>query len=141
MKILLAVDGSSFTTKAVEYIAAHLDSFQGERELHLLHVKAPIPVAHARAVAGSEAVEDFYKEEASAALAPAETLLKQKNIPFQSGYKVGEVAETIKAYAEQHGIDMIVMGSHGHSALKNLVIGSVTTKVLAATSVPVLIVR
>jgi nucleotide-binding universal stress UspA family protein len=36
---------------------------------------------------------------------------------------------------------MIVMGSHGHGALTNLVMGSVTTKVLAITSVPVLIVR
>jgi len=36
---------------------------------------------------------------------------------------------------------MIVMGSHGHGALQNLVMGSVATKVLAVTKVPVLIVR
>ena len=37
--------------------------------------------------------------------------------------------------------DMVVMGSHGHSALGNLVMGSVTTQVLAHCQVPVLLVR
>jgi nucleotide-binding universal stress UspA family protein len=37
--------------------------------------------------------------------------------------------------------DMVVMGSHGHSALGNLVMGSVTTQVLAHCTVPVLLVR
>ena len=36
---------------------------------------------------------------------------------------------------------MIVMGSHGHGALINLVVGSVATEVLAACKLPVLIVR
>lgn len=141
MKILLAVDGSSYTAKAVNYIASHLDWFQGNRELHLFHVKAPIPLGHARAAAGPEAVESYYREEATAALAPAEELLVKRDIPYQSSYKVGDVAEEIQAYVRQHNIDMIVMGSHGHGALKNLVMGSVATKVLAITDVPVLIVR
>ncbi|MEN3290881.1 MAG: hypothetical protein V7642_134 [Burkholderiales bacterium] len=141
MNILLAVDGSPYTTKAVKYIAAHLDWFHGNPQLHLLHVKAPIPLGHARAAAGSEAVASYYKEEATAALAPAEQLLRESGISYQAAYKIGDVAEEIKAYCEKHQVDMIVMGSHGHGALKNLVMGSVTTKVLAITSVPVLIVR
>jgi nucleotide-binding universal stress UspA family protein len=141
MKILLAVDGSPYAIKAVNYIASHLNWFQGERELHLLHVKAPIPLGHARAAAGSEAVESYYKEEAAAALAPAEKLLHECQIPYQASYKVGDVAEQIKAYVEKHDVDMVVMGSHGHGAFKKLVLGSVTTKVLAISKVPVLVVR
>jgi nucleotide-binding universal stress UspA family protein len=141
MKILLAVDGSPYTTRAVNYIASHLNWFQDDRELHLFNVKAPIPFGHARAAAGRDAVESYYKEEAATALAPAEKLLRESQIPYQAAYKVGDAPEEIKAYAEKHNIDMIVMGSHGHGALKNLVLGSVTTKVLAITSVPVLVVR
>jgi len=37
--------------------------------------------------------------------------------------------------------DLVVMGSHGHGALVNLVVGSVATEVLASCKVPVLIVR
>lgn len=141
MKILLAVDGSPYTAKAVKYLASHLDWFQGERELHLLHVEPRIPLGHARAVVGSEAVENYYREESQAALAAAEKLLQKNGIPFQASYLVGDVAAEIQAYAKKNKIDMIVMGSHGHGALQSLVMGSVTAKVLATTSVPVLIVR
>jgi nucleotide-binding universal stress UspA family protein len=54
---------------------------------------------------------------------------------------VGDPAEQIQAYVEKNGIDMIVMGSHGHGAFLNLIMGSVSTKVLAMTTVPVLLVR
>jgi nucleotide-binding universal stress UspA family protein len=145
MKILVAVDGSEFTNKAVNYIASHLQWFQGEPELHLLHVKPPLPMGRAaeraRAILGDEAVNNYYKEECEAALAPAEKALRAHKIAYQSHYKIGDIAHEIHAYASRNGIDMIVMGSHGHGALANVVLGSVTTKVLAIATVPVLIVR
>lgn len=144
MKILVAVDGSEFTIKAVNYIASHLQWFQGEPELHLLHVKLSIPglaAERARAILGDESVNGYYKEECEAALAPAEKVLRERKIAYQSHYKIGDAAHEIHAYASKNGIDMIVMGSHGHGALANMVLGSVTNKVLAITTVPVLIVR
>jgi len=145
MKILLAVDGSAFTVKAATYLSAHIQWFKNTPELHLLHVKPPIPVGlaatRARALLGDAAVDDYYKEEAEAALAVAEKILHEHHIPFQSTYTVGDVSHEILHYASQHGIDMIVMGSHGHSALANVVLGSIATKVLAITQIPVLIVR
>lgn len=145
MKILLAVDGSPYTAKAVNYIGAHLEWFRGATELHLLHVKAPIPSGFAlhgaRAVAGDSAVENYYKEEARAALGPAEESLTKMNLPFKSSFVVGEVADEIKNYATANDIDLIVMGSHGHGALANMLMGSVATKILATTTVPVMIIR
>ncbi len=145
MKILLAVDGSAFTTKAVKYLATHLQWFQDAPELHLLHVKPPIPaglaVTRARAILGDDAVENYYDEAATAALAPAEKVLRKHEIQFEASYKVGDIAHEIQHYASKHKIDMIVMGSHGHGALASVVLGSVATKVLATTTIPVLIVR
>jgi nucleotide-binding universal stress UspA family protein len=145
MKILLAVDGSPYTTKAVTYISTHLNWFKEAAELHLLHVKAPIPSGFAthgaRAVAGDSAVDNYYREEARAALSTAETSLSASNIPFKSSFVIGDVAEEIKKYAADNNIDLIAMGSHGHSAIANMVMGSVATKVLAHTTVPVLIIR
>ena len=145
MKILLAVDGSPFTVKAVTYLATHLEWFRGQPELHLLHVKLPIPaglaVEQARRILGDDAVTDYYRDESKAALAPAEEILRAKGIPFQSHYKVGDIAKEIHAFAQQRKIDMIAMGSHGHGALANVVLGSIATKVLAASAIPVLIVR
>ncbi|WP_334190892.1 universal stress protein [Noviherbaspirillum sp.] len=145
MNILLAVDGSSFSCKAVSYIASHLQWFRGEPRLHLLHVKLPIPpglaVEQARRILGDDSVNGYYRETAEAALLPAETILREKGIPFQSGYEVGDIAHTVRAYAQKNGIDLIVMGSHGHGALANVLLGSVATRILAATTLPVLIVR
>lgn len=145
MKILLAVDGSPFTVKAVKYLIAHLNWFQGSPQLHLLHVKTPIPaglaVSQARRILGDDSVEDYYKDESEAALAPAEKILHAEGVPFQSHFKIGNIANEINAYAQAEQIDLIVMGSHGHGALGNVVLGSVATKILATTRIPVLIVR
>ena len=47
----------------------------------------------------------------------------------------------IAKQADDGGFDLVVMGSHGHSAVVNLVMGSVVTQVLAHCKVPVLLVR
>lgn len=141
MKILIAADGSAYTVKAADFITTHLDWFKGEPELYLLNVKAPIPIGHVRSVIGKQDLEDYYKDEALAALAPAKQIFEKAGIPFTTDYRVGDVAHEIQAYAKQKQIDMIVMGSHGQGAFRNLVMGSVATKVLASTSMPVLIVR
>jgi nucleotide-binding universal stress UspA family protein len=47
--------------------------------------------------------------------------------------------EAIIATAKQRGCDLIVMGSHGRSGIAAIVLGSVTTKVLTHTKIPVLV--
>lgn len=141
MKILLAVDGSRYTSKAVKYLISHLDWFQGQPELHLLHVTEPIPMGRVRALMGKQAVDQYYQEEAESALTPAEKILRKHEIPFQRAYRVGDIPEEIHAYAKKNKCDLITMGSHGHRALEGLVMGSVATKILAVTNIPVLIVR
>lgn len=146
MKILLAADGSDYTIRAANFLIAHFDWFKDKPELHLLHVKLAIPAGlaftRARELLGEAVIDTYYKEESERALAPAEELLRTGGIPFQSTYKVGSIAEEICLYASTNSVDMIVMGSHGHGALTNLVMGSVATKVLAtALTMPVLVVR
>lgn len=141
MKILIAVDGSSYSNKAVKHVIKHYDWFQDKPELHLLHVKLPIPPGRARAFLGVETVNNYYREEAEAALASAERILRKQDLPYRASYEIGDIADEIQAYVKKNKIDMVVMGSHGHGALQNLVMGSVATKVLAVTKVPVLIVR
>jgi nucleotide-binding universal stress UspA family protein len=47
----------------------------------------------------------------------------------------------IAALANKGKFDLLMMGSHGHSTLGNLVMGSVATKVMAHCTAPVLLVR
>ena len=50
-------------------------------------------------------------------------------------------ADTIVHYATEHGIDLIVMGTHGRNALGHLLVGSVAERVVRAAPCPVLTVR
>lgn len=53
----------------------------------------------------------------------------------------GAPDDAIVAYAQEHGADLIVMGSHGHTGLRHLLMGSVAEHVLRHAACPVLIVR
>jgi nucleotide-binding universal stress UspA family protein len=55
--------------------------------------------------------------------------------------EVGSPAAAILAYAATHGVDMIVMGTHGRGAVEKLWVGSVTERVLRSAKCPVLSVR
>ncbi|MEF8781397.1 MAG: universal stress protein [Haloferacaceae archaeon] len=52
----------------------------------------------------------------------------------------GNPHESIAEYAEENGVDVIVMGSHGRSGIRRALLGSVTERVLRTTTVPVLVV-
>ncbi len=53
----------------------------------------------------------------------------------------GHPAEELDRYAERHGVDLIVIGSHGRKGLDRLLIGSVADKVIRGAKVPVLVIR
>jgi nucleotide-binding universal stress UspA family protein len=53
----------------------------------------------------------------------------------------GSPAQVILAVAKEHNVDMIIMGSHRHSVLEDVVLGSTASKVLHSATIPVLVVR
>jgi nucleotide-binding universal stress UspA family protein len=83
----------------------------------------------------------YQREESEAALAVAENELGKAGISYVSSWRVGEVAPSLSDYVKTHGIDLVVMGSHGQGALANLALGSVATKCIATLEVPIMIVR
>jgi nucleotide-binding universal stress UspA family protein len=140
MKILLAVDGSEYTKKMLAYLATHEELFSVANQFTLLTVQPQLPV-RARNAVGKEAVDTYHREESEKVLGPAIQFLLRHGIDAKSESKVGHAGETIAKTAESGKYDMVVLGSHGHSALGNLVMGSVATQVLALCKVPVLLVR
>lgn len=141
MKFLLAVDGSNCSIRAAEYLAGHLDLFKAQPELFLVNVHPPVASARVRSYVGKEALEKYYAEESEDALKPARAVMDAKALKYQTIKLVGEVAEEINRKAVELGCSMIVMGTHGHGNLGNLVMGSIATRVLAESRIPVLLIK
>ena len=140
MKILVAVDGSVYTKHALNYLLEHFDMLGRDSPLTLINVHSPIP-PHAAAHLGRDTVQAYYKDEAEKALKDARAALEKAGVGFADTWKVGDPGDEISDFATKGKFDIVIMGSHGHGLFKNLVLGSVATKVLAGCKVPVLLVR
>ena len=141
MKILLAVDGSRYTKKMLVYLVTHDEIFAANNnEFTLFTVHPPLP-AHARTALGKGVADKYHADEAERVLAPVSKFLTRHGIDAKSAWKVGHAGEAIANFALAGKFDLVLMGSHGHGALANLVMGSVATRVLAHCKVPVLLVR
>ena len=140
MKILLAVDGSSYTKKMLAYLTTHNELFSTNNEYTVFTVQAALP-PRARAAVGKEVVAKYHLDEAEKVLAPVAKFLLRHGIDAKSSWKTGHAGESIANMADSGAFDLVVMGSHGHGTLVNLVMGSVATQVLAHCKTPVLLVR
>jgi nucleotide-binding universal stress UspA family protein len=140
MKILLAVDGSEYTRKMLDYVCSNPTLFDASHDYVLLNAQGPLP-PHAKSALGSTTVHGYHEDEANKVLQPALQALAAAGLKGRSEWKVGSIGETIAAHAQEGGFDMVIMGSHGHGALARLVMGSVTTEVLSHCKVPVLLIR
>lgn len=140
MKILIAVDGSAFTKKMLAYMVTHDGLFSPAHDYTVFTACMSLP-ARATSVISKSVITDYHREEAEKTLSPTVKFLLRHGIDAKSGWKAGPVATTIAQFAEKGNFDLVIMGSHGHGALVNLVMGSVATQVLAQCKVPVLMVR
>lgn len=140
MKILLAVDGSPTTRHMLSKLAARNELLGPGHQYTAVTVAMPIS-AHAASLLPAASIEGWHHEEAEKVLAPVRAFAAQNGWDLQTSFVVGHAGDAIAQVAEEGKFDMIVMGTHGHSSLTNVVLGSVATRVLARTKLPVLLVR
>jgi nucleotide-binding universal stress UspA family protein len=76
-----------------------------------------------------------------AALEKARDLLNDAGQQCEHHIGVGEAAHTILEYAGETQSDLIIMGTHGRGAIRDIVLGSVASRVLHEAHFPVLLVR
>lgn len=137
-KILLAVDGSPSSQNATKALIGMLKEYKETPEIHLLTVHLAVPnVGTAGWAISKEMLDNYYEEEANAMLAPSIELLKAASVKFTDHRAIGQIAPTIVETATKLGCNGIFMGTRGHTAVSNLVLGSVTVKVLHLAKIPV----
>jgi len=156
-RILLITDGSIFSQRAMEYLAAF--PLPAKVELCVMHVLQPIisPAMIARTwPVGSEAVSavpsyetermlskqaELEEQDGKALLERTVSHLLAEGIQTSSVLLRGDAATEIIEYVKTHQIDLIVAGSRGLSQMKRLLLGSLSRKLVHYAGCSVLIVK
>ena len=145
-KILVPIDGSKMSHAAAKY-AVELAKQTGASLTLLSVIDKRFIVEQAVSASASpthlrESVEDYMKQSAQAATDGIAKVCERHRIPYKAVMRTGHPVEEIVKEAARSKADLIVMGSHGKSALKAVILGSVTYGVLhKETKIPLLIVR
>ena len=140
MKILVAVDGSDISVRAAKHANTLAKRLAKPARIFLVAVDAaPFPGVVSRI--GKEAMDRIHAENHERMLAPARKALARSAADVRELAVVGEPAEAILAAAAANKADVLVMGSHGRGSVKGILLGSVSSKVIAQTDIPVTIVR
>ncbi len=140
LRILLPIDGSENALRAVDYVIRTRTSHRDATEVYLLHVQHPLPGDVTMFIRGDQ-IKQYHQEEGAKALAPARERLDTARIPYVAEVRVGDAAETIAQYAKEKRCDQICMGTRGLGRVSGMLLGSVTTKVIHLSDVPVVLVK
>ena len=140
--IMIAVDGSSHSSKVAKAAIRHVSAYQEPPVLHLVYVHLPIPTLGGLIKpVGQEALQRYYREEGEDALRGAKQLFDRAQLACNMHILVGPIAETLAREAKKLKCNLIVMGTHGMGAIAGMLLGSVASKTVHLATCPVLLVR
>jgi nucleotide-binding universal stress UspA family protein len=138
-RILVPLDGSRLAEQALHHAAIQAEQFGAA--IHLLRVLGPLPdpiMASRETVRGAEAASARLAQTYLEGIA---TSLRERGIPTKAATVEGKPYVEIIHFAEDEGIDLIVLCTRGHSGLSRWLLGSVADRVVRGATVPVLLVQ
>jgi nucleotide-binding universal stress UspA family protein len=143
MKILLAVDESEYSGSAVKEVAKR--PWPKGTTVRVLTVAEPFPqVAMEPWYGGRESLERIDQEVQKRAGTMTKKIansLKKEGFKVDTAVRQGDARSEIVDEAEKWKADLIVMGSHGYTGIKRLLLGSVASSVVSHAPCSVEIVR
>jgi len=140
-KILVPVDGSENALRALSY-ALNLAKENKAIGLHLLTVhQEPVIYGEIQVYVSREKMEELQRNHSMDILQPAVDAAKAAGVSYTSEILIGDTASMIVKRADELNCDGIVMGTRGMSAVGNLMMGSVATKVVHLTKLPVTLIK
>lgn len=143
--ILVPTDGSETAENAVDHALDLAERYGAE--VHALYV---VDVDAMSLSLGAEQVDrlqqgqygemEEVKAKADEATGYVADRARERGVRVVEHVAGGQPHSVVAEYAENHGVDLIVIGSHGRSGVRRALLGSVTERVLRETHVPVLVV-
>lgn len=140
-KLLLAVDGSGCSARAVRWTIDAVRAMKTPAALHVVTVQPTIASGEVRRFVGSDTIENYQREEGDKALAAARAQFDAEKVAYQPHILVGHVAQAITDFSTQNGCTSIVMGTRGLGGVTGLVLGSVASQVIHLATVPVTLIK
>ena len=137
-KIGIGLDGSEASYRALKE-ALDLAQKLGAKVIGL-HV-LPIPADLAEMGAPIVELEAELRKEAEAILDRGREEAEKAGVSYEGAILEGRAAEALAEYGEKEGFDLIVVGYQGKSKLSELIMGSVTSRLLSISKVPLLVVK
>ena len=135
--ILLAVDGSEHSLRAMKE-AIKIATLVNDCAIEVVYVvdysKSKDEVLHSQ---GKEELDLSRRKK----LLPIEEQLKSSDLSYRLKLLHGEPGPAIVDYANKENIDLVIIGSRGLNSLQEMVLGSVSHKVIKRVKCPVLIVK
>lgn len=137
---VVPVDGSEPSLRALELAIREGNAHHIKPKLLVLSVQPPLSGDVSRFI-DSKTIEEFHREAGEKVLAATQAQLQSSGLEYTQTIEVGPVAPTIAEFALKNSCSMIVMGSQGHNSFTSMLMGSIATKVLHHTQLPVLLAR
>lgn len=144
-RILVPTDGSKEIESTVEHALELAHRF--DAQVDVLYIVDTDAVAYGLGVAHLDRLETGrfegmgeVSERAQTAVDVVANQAEDRGIDALTAIRAGRPAHMIANYAEENPIDLIVMGSHGRSSVRRLMLGSITERVARLVPVPVLVV-
>ncbi len=137
--VLVPVDGSDNSLRALD--AGLLLSEKLGAKITAIHVMEVIPILHIQSEKLLRELLEAYKKESERILSKCSEMAASKGISINTKLLQGNAGSIILDFCEKENYDIIVMGSRGMGKFKELVLGSVSNKVVHHSTCPVMIVR
>lgn len=140
MRMVLAVDGSPPSDRALQYVIGLRDQMRG-LDVELVNVQPRMDTPNANLLLSAADLADYARDESARVLTPASAVLTAAGVEHRVHALVGPAAEEIVGLAARTGAAAIVVGTQARRALTGLLLGSVATRVIERSPVPVTVVR
>ncbi|MEH6386632.1 MULTISPECIES: universal stress protein [Pseudomonas] len=139
--VLVPFDGSPSAKRAIQYLVDFSREYP-QIKVHVLNVQ-PGPKLYGNYVSATmlEQLNAGAEDHAKEIVAEAASQLEAAGIACVTHTAVGEITSELVEAVARHGCDTVVMGTRGMGSLGNLVMGSVATRVVHDSPVPVLLVK
>lgn len=141
MHIAVAVDGSENALRAVRHTLSLAGQLKQAPKITLINVHMSALISPVAKGIDRHQIEQYMDQIAEEELKEARQTVADAGLTAQVVKGHGEIAPTILEVLKKEKIDMLVMGGKGRSSLSDLILGSVTTKLISVSPIPVLVVK